>query len=309
MSSTNDCANFLIKRIPYNLQDLRDTDKYNSSNHLLPNGKKPSDYEAKMAECNAKHWIDKFRTDYIKITFDKSDMDILRKCQRVHVLTEYVSEIFRDDIDELAAKYDKRLPVFVPQDNKHDDEKFPGYFVRAGDVSLKYGMHGNIPHKSFKTIIESIISCPLYHTPMNAEFISLYLVPWIEINPDLEFRVFVHNVNVCAISQQHLYRKNNTLNDELAVYYCRMIVDYIFDEVILQIDLQSFCLDICIVDEKPYFIEINPFGAEYSSGSALFHWIVDSDILYGDTGTGMMGVRYVSDLPDPVDEDIDKGDV
>lgn len=31
----------------------------------------------------------------------------------------------------------------------------------------------------------------------------------------------------------------------------------------------------------PYFIEINPFGKEYSSGSALFHWILDEYILYG----------------------------
>lgn len=28
-----------------------------------------------------------------------------------------------------------------------------------------------------------------------------------------------------------------------------------------------------------YFIEINPFGKNYSSGSACFHWINDNNII------------------------------
>jgi hypothetical protein len=44
-------------------------------------------------------------------------------------------------------------------------------------------------------------------------------------------------------------------------------------------------------DNQPYFIEVNPFGSEYSSGSALFHWIQDHEILY-ENGENVT-VRYV----------------
>lgn len=45
-------------------------------------------------------------------------------------------------------------------------------------------------------------------------------------------------------------------------------------------------MDLALLDNEnnynvPYPIEINSFGKEYASGSALFHWITDYDILYG----------------------------
>ena len=36
--------------------------------------------------------------------------------------------------------------------------------------------------------------------------------------------------------------------------------------------------------ERVYIIEINPFGAHSSSGSALFNWKTDFDLLYGIDG-------------------------
>lgn len=31
------------------------------------------------------------------------------------------------------------------------------------------------------------------------------------------------------------------------------------------------------------FIEINSFGKEYTSGSSLFHWLIDENKLYSDS--------------------------
>lgn len=45
----------------------------------------------------------------------------------------------------------------------------------------------------------------------------------------------------------------------------------------------------------PEFVEVNPFGAELSSGSALFNWIRDRDILYGDGNE--VEFRYVCPTP------------
>ena len=46
--------------------------------------------------------------------------------------------------------------------------------------------------------------------------------------------------------------------------------------------IDSYVMDFAILnDDSPYFIELNTFGKEYASGSALFDWITDYDILYG----------------------------
>ena len=47
-------------------------------------------------------------------------------------------------------------------------------------------------------------------------------------------------------------------------------------------NINNYVIDLAILEnDEPYFIEINPFGKEYPSGSSLFHWIIDEDILYG----------------------------
>lgn len=51
--------------------------------------------------------------------------------------------------------------------------------------------------------------------------------------------------------------------------------------------LGSYVMDIYkmnpeVDDDGWYFIEPNPFGAEYSSGSSLFHWHLDEQQLLGN---------------------------
>ena len=47
------------------------------------------------------------------------------------------------------------------------------------------------------------------------------------------------------------------------------------------VNVSSYTIDFALLDnDEPYFIELNSFGKEYAAGSALFHWILDEDILY-----------------------------
>ena len=49
--------------------------------------------------------------------------------------------------------------------------------------------------------------------------------------------------------------------------------------------IDSYVMDFAILDDDtPYFIELNSFGKEYASGSALFGWLQDYNILYGLSG-------------------------
>ena len=82
------------------------------------------------------------------------------------------------------------------------------------NVSLKEGKHGIGPYKDFKSIIESIVTCRLGHSPLyeDTTFITLYLIKFEEnLNRLREFRVFVHKNKITAISQQSLYESNAIL--------------------------------------------------------------------------------------------------
>ena len=168
--------------------------------------------------------------------------------------------------------------------DKYKFEDFPPSFVRCHNVSLKNGQYGTGPYTQMKPILESLMSCNYSHTPMKNQknsTLDLYLFPFIDINPDLEFRVFVYNNKITAISQQNIYQSNFTLTPELChqIYniFCKFINEICRNNILLT----EYTMDIAIVENKPYFIELNSFGKEYAAGSALFHWIIDEDILYG----------------------------
>ena len=93
-----------------------------------------------------------------------------------------------------------------------------------------------------------------------------------------------------AISQQHLYDVYPPIDYDADI---RAIVEYQSSTLNSKIThITSYCVDIAILeDNTPYFIEINSFGREYSSGSSLFGWEQDRDILYGDN---VVYVRYTT---------------
>ena len=51
-------------------------------------------------------------------------------------------------------------------------------------------------------------------------------------------------------------------------------------------------IDLSFIDNEPYFIEVNPFGSNYSAGSSLFHWILDEKLLYNTDN--IIYFRYTS---------------
>ena len=61
------------------------------------------------------------------------------------------------------------------------------------------------------------------------------------------------------------------------------------------VHIDSYVMDFAILnDGSPYFIELNSFGKQYASGSALFEWITDYDVLYGLKGEDYIEFRYTS---------------
>jgi hypothetical protein len=264
-------------------------DKYNSNNHWTI---EPDDYVHVLSQSRTMMWVDLFRDSYIVINIDPNELKWMKQAAKIGCHTGTISHLYDDDLDMLLLK------------NKQFDTIFNGtpYFIRAENVSLKSGMHGVGPYTNLKQIIQSMVSCIQGHTPISDKTtqIKLYLFPWIAIDCDKEFRIFVYNGTITAISQQNLYQVNRLLKqsnnrDNVIREWIHILCKY-FDNVISKkiTHIKNYTIDIALIGENndPYFIEINSFGKLYAAGSALFHWIHDDHILCGNEH---IFFRYVSE--------------
>lgn len=272
-----------IQSIP--VSHVREHDKvlYNTNN-IWTDGKPPADYYERNAQTNSKHWLPKFHPNHITVTITKNDLRWIREAFSYGVITGRFPHMFDDELDDLVRRYE-------------DTTIFNGteYFVRTEEVSLKEGCHGAGPYTNIRAIVQSLVTCRKGHTAIKPETteIKLYLLPWIQIPYYQEFRVFVHDRKITAISQQHLYDPNKVLyvlgvneRDKLIHTWITSLQSYFRSDIVEKIDIASFVMDIAILENGlPYFIEINTFGTKYASGSSLFGWTQDEAILYGDGST------------------------
>lgn len=331
----------IIEKIDLDDVYIKDKQRYNSNNHWFSvnflnkqsltvnclnknQGEqlvRPSDYMDKIYENRTSNWVDKFKEYNFETQIGKNqytkliihDVKWLKLISRLNRTLGHFSKLYEDDLNEFVENYKSKIEncncmsLFNLDVN---DNKIP-YFVRTENVSLKTGHHGIGPYYTFKQIIESLVTCSYGHTPLTEDTneIVIYLFEWIDIKPYNEFRVFVNNSRITAISQQNLYSKYDELqinhNDGSLELKLNNIVSYFnttiknrFDQKSFTFDFAFTCTDLftgtssfastnqftsdgALINVEPYFIEPNCFGKEYAAGSSLFHWIIDEDILYG----------------------------
>ncbi len=250
---------------------------YNTNNHYNEEGiDKPDDYEEKISQGMTKNWVLEFHKFYHVFYFrDPSDLRWMKEAAKIGMITGAFSHMYDDELNDLCEKYEHLFPEGV-------------WFVRSDRVSLKEGMHGVGPYTDFRSMIQSALSSGHGHLTINPEDteLTLYLLPWIEIDEDKEFRIFVHNNCITAISSQHVYEINewmNTLTDKDITSLVHKIITYFNSNIRRKMEyMGDYTMDLALVgpDETPYFIEPNSFGKYYAAGSALYHWIYDHDTLY-----------------------------
>lgn len=273
--------NFKITPIELSDIKLHGDNKYNSNNH---GSVRPDNYFHILSQSYTDKWIDLFKPEYKKFTIDNPNyLYSLKLANNVGKITGHIPKIFTEDMEPLFDEYKKYFDG-------------TNYFVKVNNVSLKYGVHGIGPYNNIQSIIESSVTCIEGHTPIypDVKKLDVYLLPWVNIERVNEFRVFVCGNKITAISQQNLYQKLYSEQNILKIpQNLHLIVDYFNKEIVTKITwISSYSYDFAIVDNKPYFIEMNCFGKEYAAGSALFHWLLDEDILYGKTGDDIIEFRY-----------------
>lgn len=277
--------NYTIQFEPIEIKSVQkygDT-RYNSNNHWT-NDVKPNDYFTEIDKFNTINWVNKINRPHHTIEINEEcDLQFLSKLSFLGKISGKLSPLYYDDISTFVKKYEEKYAELFNKETK--------YFVKCENVSLKYGHHGLIPYTNFRTIIESLITCPYGHTPIYSDTkkLTIYLFEWIELEQSYEYRVFVKDSQITCISQQFLYEKfdldENTIKNNITT-----ILDS-FDEIINKTGYTTFSYDVVLIRGTSYFIEPNCFGKEYAAGSALFHWIIDFDKLYGIDGK--IYVRYI----------------
>lgn len=273
-----------IKRLQLDHVLSQDKILFNTNNHW-ENDEPPKDYKDVLARSRTCNWVNKFHSKYHIIVLDSSDLNWMKKASKVGMITGKFSQLFEDELESICSKYDAQWREIneVPFEQ---DSIFQGWFVRSDRVSLKEGQHGVGPYKDFKSIIESATSCGAGHKFFEDDDTecTIYLFPWLELDPFKEFRVFVYENEITAISDQHLYTVNeyfNTLSDAEINIVIYKILNYFEENIKDKLrDLRNYTMDLGFVQDTPYFIEPNSFGSLYAAGSALFSWIYDTDTLH-----------------------------
>lgn len=126
----------------------------------------------------------------------------------------------------------------------------------------------------------------------NLSDVKIIMKLWrTEIDSGNEFRVFVVEGTITAISQYHWYADSGWGREpkKSKIPFVVKGIQDLFDIIKSYLPFTS-----CVYDTHVRFlqeddgdslimelVEFNPFGAHISSGSALFHWVKDFDALNG----------------------------
>ena len=278
-----------IQSVP--IGEVFEKDRYNVCN--LWEGVPPNDYQQKLEETYTRNWIDLFHTRYSTITIRDPDLKWLQEAFKVGTITGTFPKTF---VEELEGTSEKITGACLRN-----------CFIRGEASSLKgNAVYGPGPFNNSREILEALCTCRCTHHPFSKEVeekreLKLYVLPWLDnLKIGLEFRAFVYGKKLTALSPQYIYGANSAIRDDIEIggaYKIMTVVKFLEKKVIPALkNHDTYTVDVALLEDEsgdcePYFIEINGFGAEYSAGSALFHWVRDKEILEG--GGDKVAVRYV----------------
>ena len=192
----------------------------------------------------------------------------------------------QDLAKELMAQYDGRL--LEPMSRN-------GWFVRTNACSPKDAQDdgGAGPHHSLVGVLLALFASDRVHVTMKGytEHTKVYLVPFDrDVTIERELRVFVSDNRVTAMSQYDVFNASifSTMDDAKLCNVAKCVDRFHRQQVAPRWDgISSYIMDLeyCHdggASQEPCvrLIELNSFGAELASASALFHWVRDETELY-----------------------------
>ncbi|KAJ3141698.1 hypothetical protein HDU90_006041 [Geranomyces variabilis] len=269
--------------------ESRDSADYNVSN-LWTDGKPPDDYEAALSATATSKWVELSHPDPVPTLVIDSPADLhwMKQANADNYLGVF-SHIYDEELRDTVAKYECQMPR----------PPIEGWFIRTQHVSLKEGMYGIGPYYTLENIIKSIVTSSHRHRPLRPADMqcTLFFFKWQPIDPYREFRAFVYQNRLTALSAQRWHKANPWLaekSDEDLQSLTLHIVSHFYSTICERLLFLNgnYTYDLAIrEDGSVYFIEPNAYGATYSAGSSLFHWVKD-EILLSDPLT--VQLRFVA---------------
>lgn len=288
----------------------------NTNNHKLEEHKhltsmteeiSSDEYRDQLALTNKNIWSQYFPDpeNTIRIPLSHTFCKILEEVSVVGYLKKDKPHIYEDELETI----ENYIKTFLP------DSSVKRWFIRVNEASPKDGKYCAGPLLSAKDIVTSLSTSLRIHKAFNSLKPGcddiLYLVPWNDAwHEELEFRVFVHQNKVTCFSQ-YVWHRHVGWNLDKIKLVAPKILEFCNSKVIHVFPLNSYVVDVIVIIKNIQMtesnkipeisqdtefdiqvIEFNSFGVELASGSALFHWINDFNIMYGKTDN--IVVRYVN---------------
>jgi hypothetical protein len=274
-----------VRAIPLQevIKDSESRCRFNSNNHWEEG--RPEDYDLVMDKTQTINWIDRFH-DSRKIRIiliGPSDVSWMQEAELVCTYRGVFSTLFQDKIEDYVSSHPGESETMSSYPDS-GIKKASGWFVRTDWTSLKDGEFGIGPYNCLEKLLKSLCTSRRGHSPISrcapGKFLTVYLIPWVTIAR--EYRMFCYNKKITCISQQNVYKRFGW-SEEILREDSALLLNYFYHKIEDCLVYDNVTIDIAILDDgTPYFIEFNSFGKEYASGSALFHWILDYDLLYSD---------------------------
>lgn len=182
------------------------------------------------------------------------------------------------------------------------------WFVKLNSVSPKDENKSGKQHKfnSVNLILKRLVESERTFTFLvNDDNARIILRPWLDIDEKWEFRCFIRNRKLRAISHYKCYTYYPEFQDKSVQETIRQRITKFFQSAKPHIPYDDCVMDIVIWDdsEMPSFqnqhihiIEFNEFGGETPCGAGLYNWVIDFDILYKSKSPPIRFVEEESEI-------------
>lgn len=237
------------------------------------------------------------KTEFIHLT--PAEIKIIRNMQTLCMArgfntTDYIE--FEDLMDRLRPYFDTHKHQFfkLSSVSPKDIRDVPCYdelvLYNRSQCTSKGQYRKLCVHSPEECIWLLLNSERLYATMKDRPF-GHYIVlrEWVDADPELEFRCFIYDGQLTAISQYHSLT-DFRFTSEQAIDYGNMIRDFwnnsgIHDKLLTGTGVNEWVMDVVISNNSTIkVVELNGFGAHMITGSAQYCWKLDYDLIHRRDG-------------------------
>ena len=227
--------------------------------------------------------------DVCFIPLNAEKITFIRRClkKKLWYVSPFSSEE-KERIEELERYITERMTRF-------SNGKFDEFFFRMSghspkDVPLSLKVKDgkdvmNLMLRSGRILIDLDM---LRKFLIRAKYQNIILLPWnSNMNSEMEFRCFVYEGVLTAISQYEYAQVYESLQNHEFLKTISESITFFHKKISSSIKFNSYVFDVFLSpvikeSKKEYFvylIELNPFSGDLSSGSCLFDWEDDKNII------------------------------